>query len=324
MSGRSKRCSIFGVLALLLGAHCSSALADAKVYHGSQCHPSELTAAQGPVDLFSAVVASGDGVASGRIVGSGHLDCPIVRDVTRNTNGLAGARVMIIANEQQPGEAECILSSISQQGAVLASQARITSATATLDFGDSLNVSDELGYYHLFCRMPPSWTLGRYAVDEYGSGNDDAIGEAAEFDAKYYNAAEWCFPSERTTAKAGGYFGYPPDGYTTRTPVTCPIVRDDNSGEAGLQDFEVSFINPGLSAVSCTLYSVSADGTSVESATRMSSDEAGKVTLDYGELLPTMQSSERDGSYYFYCSFTDENRDWIIKGYRVVEKTVHD
>jgi hypothetical protein len=324
MSHRSPRRSILGVFALLLGAHGSTALADAKVYHGSQCHPSQLTAAQAPTDLFRTAAADGDGVASGRIVSNGYFDCPIIRDVTRNTNGLAGARVMIVANEQQPGEAECILSSVSQQGAVLASQARATAVTATLDFGDSLNVSDALGYYHLFCRMPPSWTLARYAVDEYGSGNDDAIGKPSALDAKYYNAAEWCFPSERTAVKAGGYFGYPPDGYTTRTAVTCPIVRDDNSGEAGLQDFEVTFINPGASAVSCTLYSVSADGTSVESTTLMSSNQAGTVTLDYGEVLPLMQSSQRDGSYYFYCSFTDESRDWIVKGYRVVEKTVDD
>jgi hypothetical protein len=324
MSDRSAGGSIIAVLGLVLGVHRSSALADAKVYHGSQCHPSELTAAHGPVDLFSTAVASGDGVASGRNASSGYLDCPIVRDVTRNTNGLAGVRVRIVANEQQPGKAECILSSISQQGAVLASQARATAATATLDFGDSLNVSDALGYYHLFCRMPPSWTLARYAVDEYGSGNDDATGAAAELDAKYYNAAEWCFPSERTAAKPGGYFGYPPDGYTTRTAVTCPIVRDDNSDEAGIQDFEVTFINPGLSAVSCTVYAVSADGSSVESATLMSPSEPGRVTLDYGEVLPMMPRSQRDGSYYFYCSFTDESRDWIIKGYRVVEKTVDD
>jgi len=314
--------SILGVLALL-GAQRSTALADAKVYHGSQCHPSQLTAAQAPADLFSTAVAGGDGVASGRIVSNGYFDCPIVRDVTRNTNGLAGARVMIVADEH-PGEAECILSSVSQQGAVLASQTRASAATATLDFGSSLNVSDALGFYHLFCRMPPSWTLARYAVDEYGSGNDGATGKAAEFDAKYYNAAEWCFPSERTAAKPGGYFGYPPDGYTTRTAVTCPIVRDDNSGEAGLQDLEVTLINPGSSAVSCTVYSVSADGTAVESTTLMSSSEAGTLTLEYGEVLPLMQTSQRDGSYYFYCSFTDESRDWIIKGYRVVERTVDD
>jgi hypothetical protein len=320
MSGRSTR---WWMLVWLLSAH-GVALADAKVYHGTQCHPSELTAAQGPVDLFSTVAASGDGVASGRIAWGGYLDCPIVRDVTQNTNGLAGARVMIVANAEHPGKAECILSSISQQGALLASQARATDATAVLDFGDSLNVSDALGYYHLFCRMPPSWTLARYAVDEYGSGNDDAQGEAAKLDAKYYNAAEWCFPSERTTAKPGGYFGYPPDGYTTTTPVTCPIVRDDNSGAAGIQDFEVTFINPGLSAVTCTLYSVSADGNAVESTTLMSSEEAGTVTLDYGEMLPLMQANERDGSYYFYCSFSGERRDWIIKGYRVVEQTVDD
>lgn len=291
------------------------ASADTKVYHGSQCRPTVMTASDEAVDAFGMTQATAAGPVSGRVAFSGYLDCPIVRDVVLNETGLQDVRVALVASAADPGDAECTLSSLSAQGAVLATQSRSTDTTATLAFGDTLNASGAYGYYHLFCRMPRNWTIARYEVSEYGAGSEGAQGAPAPTDAKYYNAAEWCFPTERTVRAQGGYFGYPPDGYTSRDPLTCPVLRDRDS--EGMQDFDVELIGPGGSSATCTLYSVSADGGVVESMA-LSTSQQGPTTLDFGGSGHSVGSAAKGASAYLSCSFTDQ-KDWIIKGYRSVE-----
>lgn len=308
--------------AMLVALAPGSAIADAKVYHGTWCRPSAMSMEDAPADYFSLMPATSEGAASGQVALGGSLDCPIVRDVTQNSDGLADVEVDIVASEAMPGTAECTLISLARDGKVLATQVRSTSTSGALDFGDSLNVSDALGYYHLACYLPASWTLTRYVVDEPGSGNDGAPGAASMQNGQYYNAGCWCFPAERTAASQNGYFGYPPDGYTTTDPMTCPIVRDNPTSTDGIVDLDVNMIGPGDSTVTCTLYSVAADGSSVQSTT-VSSSEQGPLTLDFGNAAQRITSTRSGGSYYLYCSFSD-HKDWIVKSYRVVEPTLDD
>jgi hypothetical protein len=299
----------------------SSAHADAKTYPGAMCRPSVMAREEAPTDLFRATPPSSGGPAGGYTALQGYLDCPIVRDVTQNTDGLAGAQVRLVAGDASAESAECVLTSLSEDGRLLDTETRNTKTTGVLDFGDSLDVSDALGYYHLFCRLPPRWTLMAYTIQERGSGRDDAPGVSAAEDMKYYNAAEWCYPSERTATAQNGFFGYPPDGYTTTTPTVCPIIRDDNSSSRGLRGVRVNLLGPENTSATCTLYSVTSDGNSVQSAT-LSSAEGGAVTLEFGEMpgSTTASTSAGDASYYFYCSFGDiGGQFWIIKGYRVLE-----
>lgn len=307
------RCAL-GVVAATVAA---GARADAKIYHGSQCRPSLMAAAPAPYDSFAVAQAAQGGTISGRVALSSYFDCPIVRDVTGNQNGVQDVQVDIIASGSSGGTAECTLSALAFDGAVLASQTRRSAGSAQLSFGAALNASDALGYYHLACRLPSGWLIARYRVDEYGSGDDGAVGAAAGRDAKYYNAAEWCFPVERSARVQGGYFGYPPDGYTTRDPLTCPVVRDDASHADGLEAADMELIGPGGSTATCTLHLISADGFTVASATRMTSEQ-GPTALHFADAGPVGAAAGRGASSYIECSFSDA-RDWIVKGYRVVE-----
>jgi hypothetical protein len=135
--------------------------ADAKIYHGNSCvaeyaHPGFTPSTQGlSFDSDSTGVALPD-----------YVHCPIVRDNTGNTNGLAAANVRV--NLITSGLVWCALYSRDADGDLVDSAAVATNTLgeSTLTFG-SLNTSVGGGTFSISCWLSGRVDVYGYMVDEY-------------------------------------------------------------------------------------------------------------------------------------------------------------
>jgi hypothetical protein len=81
------------------------------------------------------------------------LDCPITRDNTTNTNGLAGLSVQV--SNDPSGQILCYANSVDKMGNTVLSVSRSNTPGGTvLSWGSSLNSSANQGNYLIECQFP--------------------------------------------------------------------------------------------------------------------------------------------------------------------------
>ncbi|MGQ0657953.1 MAG: hypothetical protein ACT4NU_07660 [Chromatiales bacterium] len=131
---------------------------DAKNYPGSYCQP-ELASVDTPNVNY-------DSTGSINSTGGVHVICPITKDNSANTNGLAGASVRV--DSDGIAMVSCFLQSVSGLGVVLDTSltASTTSATPVNLVLTGINVGAAAGHYLIHCIIPSGTSVRSYRINE--------------------------------------------------------------------------------------------------------------------------------------------------------------
>ena len=124
---------------------------------------------------------------------------------------------------------------------------------------------------------------------------------------------DWCVP-EDSSETGFVYGGSVIHGQSGTDTVSCPVLRDNADNTTGLQEVTVQYNAPSGTTVQCTIYSASASGSVLDSATASGSD-VGETSMTFGSSVIT--SSGNPGYYYLRCNLTGNGA--LVRDYRIEE-----
>jgi hypothetical protein len=161
---RSARLSVstaLAVVCLSAMAHQPAVAGDNKAYPGSGCQ-----AVDGVPDIEHFGIA---GVWNTSSTTARQVICPVVRDNTINTNGLAGDVWIYVNRSNVTGyQLVCTLfSTRASDGVTLFQFSRSTSATGPVRLSIPVSSSEAGGPYSIMCTVPPESIIYSYLVPEF-------------------------------------------------------------------------------------------------------------------------------------------------------------
>lgn len=158
----ARNASVLGLFALIAAP---AAMADEKVYPGSQCRPYYSFAA-GTTHADNLAIWNVNELGKGGI----YVVCPVVRDNATNRNGTRSAKVEVFSQRDVTTnlQAGCTLwNNNASNGAVYASRSAIAAYNGPNQLNVDINTSDSGGTYGLTCWIPPHSAIMSYRIDEY-------------------------------------------------------------------------------------------------------------------------------------------------------------
>ncbi len=159
-----KNLVVMAAVVLAVSAVAGSATAtDAKVIPGANC----FEEGTGSGSAWYRTLTGYNSASSGTV----SVICPLLRDDTQNTNGLAGLQMRVFALRGFPSTISCTAysmrpTSTSEVRSVVRSAALSGNTIATLDWGTSMNLSVVDGYYLLNCTFPAGSGVASIRIDE--------------------------------------------------------------------------------------------------------------------------------------------------------------
>lgn len=168
------KATILSIGMLGLGMLGGSAMAaNEKIYTGSFCQPAfGNNINEWQYDINKGIINEADLFTSG--TGARFVTCPILRDNTRNTNGLrevwvTGNRSVAVNSNSGSNEFYCIIRSTNHRGDTIDSEQLhfgLNAGRVAVRF-TGINVSHRAaGHYGMFCKIPLNASLIEYEVDE--------------------------------------------------------------------------------------------------------------------------------------------------------------
>jgi hypothetical protein len=133
---------------------------DGKVFSGNGCQP-YFGSQAGDISAYSHKVYNSNGSYS-RLV-----SCPIARDNTSNTNGISLAYVRVNRSSSTTYTLSCYLQSRDSLGTLIDSDSATYTGTGDASLYMNLTSSANLGYYTMYCSLPPYSGVYSYRIDEY-------------------------------------------------------------------------------------------------------------------------------------------------------------
>ena len=159
--GRLSLSTAIAALCLSATAYQSAVAGDNKAYAGSGCQ-----AVDGVPDIEHFGIA---GVWNTSSTTARQVICPLVRDNTINTNGLAGDLWIYVNRSNVTGyQFVCTLfSTRGSDGVTLFQFSRSTSATGLVRLNIPVTSSEAGGPYSIMCTVPPEFILYSYLAPEF-------------------------------------------------------------------------------------------------------------------------------------------------------------
>jgi hypothetical protein len=142
-----------------LGSANSAFAVDEKVFSGNGCQPYFNTQV-GDISAYSHKVYNANGTASRWV------SCPITRDNISNTNGISLAYIRVNRSSATSSTLSCYLHSRDSLGTLVDSDSATFSGTGDASLYLNLASSANLGYYSLYCLLPPYSGIYSYRIDE--------------------------------------------------------------------------------------------------------------------------------------------------------------
>lgn len=93
------------------------------------------------------------------------VDCPIVRDTDRNTNGTRSVAVRVVSSGG--ATLTCTLNSRDHFGNFLENASANTTSNTPVALILDVNMSSAGGYYAFFCTLPPNGQVISYRLNEF-------------------------------------------------------------------------------------------------------------------------------------------------------------